>query len=124
MGLWGPVGLASAIHNGAGNNLSINELTHGVSFPGVMEYLDDIHRVAITETKNMLKNTDSVVNALRAGWQGAAETNFEKNLDSAVNAVATALDTLQQGLDSLFTDLTETMALQDEKLVEVEDIIN
>lgn len=104
--------------------LGIGDLTHGVSVSGVYDYLDDINRIAIRDTQEGLRNTKDVKAALQAGWQGAAEANFEKNLDSAVDTVANALEILKTNLDTLFAELTENMAEQDNLLVpEADDIV-
>ncbi len=104
--------------------LGIGDLTHGVSVSGSYQYLDDINRIAIRETQDNLRNTKEVKAALQAGWQGAAEANFERNMDTAVTAVCGALETLKTNLDSLFAELVENMADQDNLLVpEADDIV-
>ena len=104
--------------------LGIGDLTHGVSVGGSYQYLEDINRIAIRETQDNLRNTTEVKGALQAGWQGAAEANFERNLDSAVESVCNALEILKTNLDTLFAELVENMAEQDNLLVpEADDIV-
>lgn len=105
--------------------LGIGDLTIGISADGSREYLDEINRIAIRETQDALNDLSGVTSALQAGWQGAAEANFEKNVITAIKSVCKALEQLKANLDSQFAELVENMAEQDNKLVsQVDDIVN
>ncbi len=104
--------------------LGIGDLTNGVSAGGAYDYVDGLNTKAINGAIKALQNTTGVKSKLQSGWQGAAEANFEKNLDNAVKTVVDTLDLIKDNIESLVSDLVEDMAKQDEKLVEVEDIVS
>lgn len=104
--------------------LGIGELTHGVSANGAWDYVDGLNTKAINGAITVLQNTSGVKAALENGWQGAAEANFEKNLDSAVNTVVETLEMIKNNVESLVSDLVEDMAMQDAALVDVEDVVS
>ena len=105
-------------------NLGIGDLTHGVSASGAADYVNGLNMIAINNAIEALNATGNVKNTLRQGWQGAAETNFEKNLDSSVNFVTDTLELIKNNIENLVSDLVEDMAKQDEALVNVEDIVS
>lgn len=105
-------------------NLGIGDLTHGVSSNGAYDYVDGLNTGAINGAIKALQNTTNVKAKLQSGWQGAAEANFEKNLDNAVKTVTDTLEIIKDNIESLISDLVEDMAKQDEKLVEIEDIVS
>ena len=74
--------------------LGIGELTHGVSADGAYDYLKGLNTGAINGAITVLQDTSGVKTTLEEGWQGAAEANFEKNLDNAVNSVVELLQKL------------------------------
>jgi len=104
--------------------LGIGDLTHGVSAQGAYDYMDGLNTGAINEAIKVVQNTTGVKAALQKGWQGAAEANFEKNLDNAVNTVIDTLELIKSNVESLITDLVEDMAKQDAELVAIEDIVS
>ena len=106
------------------DQLGIKDLTHGVSANGAYDYVDGLNTGAINNAIKALQNTGGVTTALRGGWQGAAEVNFEKNLQKAVETVTDALEKIKDNIESLVSDLVEDMADQDKKLVEEENIVS
>lgn len=104
--------------------LGIGDLTHGVSATGAWDYVEGLNTTAINGAIKVLQNTNPVKTALQQGWQGAAEANFEKNLDNSVNTVVETLELIKNNIESLVSDLVEDMANQDAALVDVEDIVN
>ena len=104
--------------------LGIGDLTHGVSSSGAWDYVDGLNTKAINGAITVLQNTSAVKTALQNGWQCAAEANFEKNLDSAVNTVVETLEMIKNNVESLVSDLVEDMAMQDAALVDIEDVVS
>ena len=105
-------------------NLGIGDLTHGVSAQGAWDYVDGLNTGAINGAIKVLQNTTGIKSALQQGWQGAAEANFEKNLDNAVNTVVETLELIKSNVESLVSDLVEDMANQDAALVDIEDVVS
>lgn len=104
----------------AGGNLSISELSVGVSAAGAQEYYRELKTNAIDEACTVLKEGLASVKAeLRAGWQGQAELNFEKNLDKAADLTVQALGTISTSIESLIASLVEQWAEQDKQMVDV-----
>lgn len=99
------------------NNLSIGELTTGVSTQGAYEYLAGINTEAIMGAMSAVKNTTNVKNALRAGWQGKAENNFEVNLDKAAELIVEQLEVIRKGIEGTITQLVEDYAIQDSNMI-------
>lgn len=104
--------------------LGIGDLTVGVSANGAWEYYDNLNTGAIQKAREAVLNTNDVKTALQAGWQGQAELNFEKNLDSASHVVDNELQTISKAIESLISDLVEDWANQDKQMVEEENIVN
>ena len=106
-------------------NLGIGDLTHGVSASGAWDYVEGLNTGAINGAIKALQDgANNVKSTLQQGWQGAAEANFEKNLDSSINVVTDTLNLIKDNIESLVSDLVEDMANQDAALVEVEDIVS
>ena len=105
-------------------SLGIGDLTHGVSASGAADYVSGINTGAIENAIRAVQDTSSVKTALQQGWQGAAEANFEKNLDKGVNVVCDTLRKVEEQIESLVSDLVEDVAQQDAALVEEADIIS
>lgn len=105
-------------------NLGIGDLTHGVSSSGAWDYVDGLNTGAINNAIKVLQNTSGVKAKLQAGWQGAAEANFEKNLDNAVNTVVDTLEVIKTNIENLVSDLVEDMANQDAAMVAIEDVVS
>ncbi len=104
--------------------LGIGDLTHGVSASGAWDYVDGLNTGAIGNAIKALQSTANVKSTLQQGWQGAAEANFEKNLDNSVNTVVETLELIKNNIESLVSDLVEDMANQDAALVDVEDVVS
>ena len=105
-------------------SLGIGDLTHGVSAAGAQTYVDNLNMEAIEGAIKVLQDTKNVKTALEAGWQGQAEANFEKNLDSAVTTIINTLEIIKTNVESLVSELVEDLAEQDGELVQVEDVIS
>ena len=81
------------------NQVSISEMTNGVSAQGANEYLRGINMVAIGKAIEVLQDTSGVKASLESGWQGAAEQAFEKKIDGAVNIVVDTLDQIKANIE-------------------------
>ena len=105
----------------ANPNLGISDLSNGVSVKGAQDYLDGIKMVAIANTIKAINNTDYLKSTLQQGWQGRAEANFEANLDLSCRAIVKGLNEMKASIESLITDLVETMLEQDRDMIEVDE---
>lgn len=97
--------------------LGIGEITQGYSRTGAENYKNELNAKAITETCNLLRDTNNIKNALSAGWQGQAELNFVTNLDNAVETTAQGIEELKNVLDGQFAAIEEAWANQDNEMV-------
>lgn len=102
------------------SSLQIGELTNGVSVNGAYDYLDGLNTEAIAGAIAALNSTNSVKTALRAGWQGRAEANFEVNLDKSVAAVVDSLEMVKKDIEGVVANLVEDFAIQDQKMIEID----
>lgn len=102
------------------NNLTIGEITTGVSVSGAYDYLAGINTDAIMGAIAAVNATGNVKNALRNGWQGKAEANFEANLDKSAELIVSELETIRKGIESTVTQLVEDYAMQDSNMVTVD----
>lgn len=98
--------------------ITIGETTQGISKSGLENYQAELHKQAITETINLLREIGEIRTALRAGWQGEAEENFEANLETKIKEEEEVIQGLKQTLDAEFAALEATWAEQDGQMVE------
>lgn len=98
--------------------MEISSMTHGVSILGARKYVEELQLGAIEKAITALENTSEVKSTLAAGWQGQAETNFEKSMDKSVQTVVEALRSISDGIESLVTELTEDLLQQDRDMVD------
>ena len=84
------------------------------------DYLDGLNTEAIAGAIAALNSTTPVKTALRGGWQGKAEANFEVNLDNAVAAVVESLEDVKKEIEGVVANLVEDFAMQDQKMIEID----
>ena len=109
---------------GTAGNLQISDLSIGVSVKGAYDYLDGIKTKAIGAAIDALHDTKEVTQTFQAGWQGKAESNFEKNLYNATETITKELELIKTNIESLVAEMIEDWAMQDEALVTEEDIVS
>jgi uncharacterized protein YukE len=102
------------------NALGIGDVSIGYSKTGITEFVNELNSKAISETADLLHQTDSLVQALQAGWQGQSEMTFEKNFEKAVEEAAEALNELKTGMESEFDNVASAFNDFDNKLVNEE----
>lgn len=100
------------------------QATNGVNAGGAIDYVRELNLNVINGAIDALNDDKDVRTALRTGWQGQAEVNFERNLTNGINACVSALEKVKKGVEALITDLVEDLAEQDKQLVKEEDVIN
>jgi len=101
--------------------ISIDTVTKGISRTGAEKFKQQIHQEAIEETKEELGKIDGITSALEAGWQGQAELNFVKNLQTNIQKTKTVLDQLDQALSAEFDAIADAMYTADEQMVQIEE---
>lgn len=102
------------------SSLQIGELTNGVSVNGAYDYLDGLNTEAIAGAVAALNNSGNVKTALRSGWQGRAEANFEVNFDKSVELVVESLEMVKKEIEGVVANLVEDFAMNDQKMIEID----
>lgn len=100
-------------------DVSIDKLTQGIDFSGAKEYVDKVKAIAIDDTKDLLGKKEGVEDALRIGWVGQAESNFEKNFETAIDAVKNQLDQAYEAFLGEIMAIQSAWQTQDEGMVQV-----
>lgn len=103
-------------------NVNVGETGfYGMSAEGVDAYVVDIKTVVIDKACADLKNNlETLRTAVRSGWTGQAEVNFEKNLEKQINATVEALEAAQAKLVSELYAVANSWIDQDKNMVEVQ----
>ena len=106
----------------ANQNLSVSDLSQGISVEGAKQYYRDLKTQVIDDTIKKLKETDDIKKALRDGWQGMACENFIESLDNVVFVTAKQIDKMEEVLKSEISLITQAWINQDQEMVESADL--
>lgn len=104
-------------------NMTLSEMTHGISVTGAQTFLQEIKVDCIDKAIDALQQTDKITDVFRVNWQGRAEANFEINMNKAVALLATQLEKIKENIETQISDMIEDWAKQDEAMVAVDDQI-
>lgn len=92
---------------------------YGMSMDGVTKYIEDIRTNCIEAAKDSLEdNMESVLfTAIRTGWTGTAEENFEENMKILIDQTQTALQNAQEALEQELSAIVSAWVAQDDQMV-------
>lgn len=97
--------------------LAIGEVDRGFSSQGARDYLDDLYRVAIIETKELAAQIDGIRSATEKGWTGEAQLVFMSNLGIAEKKLELALEQVYNILQGEISKISSSMIEFDTKVV-------
>lgn len=100
--------------------MDFSSADHGVNIVGMNQYIEDLNTIVLTEVATTLRNTDEIVNAVRAGWHGDAPEQFIMNLNKAADKMIVELKNIQQALETELKGVQSQIIDMDANLVEEE----
>ena len=89
----------------------------GYSRSGAQEFKEDLKAQGITTTAQKLGEIGGIRDAFQAGWQGKAEENFEKNLQTAITIVQQNLEEIKKALDVQFATIDTAIVTNDNEMI-------
>ena len=119
MGLFG---IGGNSNNGpADGSVKVNNQDfYGVDTNQVAVYLEQIQAIAITRATEVLNDTNELFSALRDGWVGKAEENFETNFNTAKDNIIASLNNGYAALESEINQIGQGWIDQDAGMVQVQ----
>lgn len=114
------MGTAQIIINDGGSNgeLTISEMTTGMSSGGMQQYLENIKAEILTSVTEKLDTArDEINKSLRTAWVGQSEQRFETLLTDAVENLKTELKAEYNALESRLNELQNNYFNQENALI-------
>lgn len=115
------VGAGAVITAGMGavsGELSIGEMTTGMSAAGMEQYLENIKAEILTKVTSQLDTArDEIIKSLRTAWVGQSEQRFETLLADAVEDLKTELNAEYNALASRIRELENNYFNQENALI-------
>ena len=109
---------------GSGSSgFTLSSATYGLDTNMLDDYLKEINVNTIDKAIEELEKTEGLKQVFQEGWQGAAESNFERNLDSGVSNIITTLREVEKAISTLIYELADDIIEQDAQMVELDDSI-
>lgn len=99
--------------------MNINDLDIGYSALGAIDYVNDLNAIAITQTKDQLREINGIRTATEKGWSGQAQINFMTNLEKSEFEMELALEKVKNIFDKQFASIEENINESDNKMVEL-----
>lgn len=100
----------------AGNNItSTKDLTAGVSWRGVEEYLDEIN-LNKKKIVKALENVSGMQTAIDAGWQGESKMAFYNDLGDSIHRAIKQVEDETKDLEYRIYEIRDNMYKQDSKM--------
>lgn len=103
----------------AGGNLTIGDLSIGVSAAGAQEYYQELKTNAIDKACDALRNTSKLYSTFRQSWQGQAELNFERNFDKAISETIKSLEGIKVMIENNIAREVKQWAEEDKHMLDV-----
>lgn len=98
--------------------LTISEMSTGMSTTGMQEYLDQIKAEILTDISNQLDTArEEIIKVLKTAWVGQSEERFETLLTDAVDDVKTELTAEYNALASRLNELQNNYFNQENALI-------
>lgn len=95
---------------------------YGMSVEGIQNYIGEIKTIVISNAcENLESGKEALHTALRTGWTGQAEVNFEKNFDKQIETTITALKGTEAKLEAELYAIANSWIEQDKQMVEVNE---
>ena len=98
--------------------LSINEMSIGMSVAGMQDYLENIKAEILTNVTNQLDTArDEITKSVRTAWVGQSEQRFETLLSEAVEDLKVELNAEYNALASRLNELQNNYFNQENALI-------
>ena len=99
--------------------IGIDEMTIGVDKGGIESYKEQLKADLLTSVSDQLDSSqEAIVTAIKAGWRGASEEKFERDLDEAIKAIKRDLKEEYDDVSARIDDLQSYYYAEDSKLAE------
>lgn len=108
MGLFSPDGATNA---------TIGDLSIAVDKNGMEAYRGNLRVKLIVECETKLDDTEALVTAINAGWQGISRDKFLKALNKEIEDVKNDLEREYQDLNNRLIELESYYYKQDQEMV-------
>lgn len=94
----------------------------GMYVQGIENYINEIKTIVIQNAcENLEQGTAQLHEALRNGWTGQAEINFEKNFDRQIKKTVDSLKAAEASLEAELYAIANSWIEQDKLMVEVSE---
>ena len=93
---------------------------HGVNIVGMNQYIEDLNTMVLTNVSSVMRNTNEVEEAVRAGWHGKAPEQFISNLNKAKEMLIETLKELQAAFEVELNGIKSAILDMDANLVDEE----
>lgn len=93
--------------------MDFGSTSYGISKSGLNNFVTELNTVVLTQVTPTILNTGDVKNALRAGWHGVSEDNFEARLDESARNLSDSLKQLQQVFQQEMDNIEASIADMD-----------
>ncbi len=90
---------------------------YGMSADGLDAYIKAIKTDCIETAKKALADEEALFDAIRTGWVGKSEENFEENMKKLIKETIDALDKAETGLEQELNAVAKAWADQDSSMV-------
>lgn len=98
--------------------IGMEDLTIGVSTPGMESYVDALRAELLVGVGTKLNTSvTNIKTTLKTGWQGISEERFEKHLDDEVELIKSDLSAEFNDLMARLQELTKMYFDEDEQLI-------
>lgn len=98
--------------------MDFNEATYGVNPASVYTYIGSIKADVLDTVANKLNDTEEIISALRAGWNGTSETIFEQKLAENIQIIIDDLNKEYVDLKAKMQELANMYIQQDNLMME------
>ena len=98
--------------------LSINEMSTGMSVAGMQDYLENIKAEILTNVTNQFDTArDEITKSVRTAWVGQSEQRFETLLSEAIEDLKVELNAEYNALASRLNELQNNYFNQENALI-------
>lgn len=96
--------------------MDFGSTSYGLSKSGLNNFVTELNSVVLTQVTPTILNTNEVKQALRNGWHGASEDNFEVRLDEGARNLSDTLTKLQELFQQEMDNIEQSIADMDASL--------
>lgn len=93
--------------------MDFGSTSYGLSKSGLNNFVTELNAVVLTQVTPTILNTNEVKQALRNGWHGVSEDNFEVRLDEGARQASESLQKLQEVFQQEMDNIEASIADMD-----------